>query len=564
MPDRTQATRLFEVICEINREINARSELKPLLESIAENTARLLGADAVSVMLYDERTHNVRTLAGWKSWSSQESAVVFSAHEGIIGRVVSTLQGVRVADTARDPDFKPSSDKRLPPIRTLMCVPLVDRSSDPARLVGVINTSRREFAGRQWKGAFSEDDLRVFEKFADQATAAIQRSRVFEETRERTLQLQIINEVSGILSSSLAEIDNFQRALDRLAERLGLSYAQLVVRTDGEFAGNFNTWHKPGFLPPPLAFVDGGPPARGKAPFVAENSRDRCLLPLETGGKTVGHLYVESAAPYFFEEANNHRVMETIRDQFFIAMENFQLFREISDSKKKLEELDRTKNELISIVSHDFRSPLTVIHAYSELLLLQPDMGSDTRREYLNSIFEQIGHLRRLADGLLKITRIESGEMKYAFDCISFATLAEKFGARKLPKHTLHFEYEANLPPMRADYDKLFEILDNLISNAMKYSPAGGEIVVSALKKRKLIEIQVRDQGIGIAPEQVGNLFQKYHRIHNEKTKHIRGTGLGLYICKKMVEGHGGAIGVRSKFGQGSTFFFTIPVWQQE
>ncbi len=564
MPDRSQATRLFEVICEINREINARSELKPLLESIAENTARLLEADAVSVMLYDERTHNVRTLTGWKSWSSQESAVVFSAHEGIIGRVVSTLQGVRVADTARDPDFKPSSDKRLPPIRTLMCVPLVDRHSDPARLVGVINTSRREFADRPWKGAFSEDDLRVFEKFADQATAAIQRSRVFEETRERTLQLQIINEVSGILSSSLAEIDNFQRALDRLAERLGLSYAQLVVRTDGEFAGNFNTWHKPGFLPPPLAFVNGGPPARGKAPFVAENSRDRCLLPLETGGKTVGHLYVESAAPYFFEEANNHRVMETIRDQFFIAMENFQLFREISDSKKKLEELDRTKNELISIVSHDFRSPLTVIHAYSELLLLQPDMGSDTRREYLNSIFEQIGHLRRLADGLLKITRIESGEMKYAFDCISFSTLAEKFGARKLPKHTLHFEYEAGLPPMRADYDKLFEILDNLISNAMKYSPAGGEIVVSALKKRKFVEIRVRDQGIGIAPEQVGNLFQKYHRIHNEKTKHIRGTGLGLYICKKMVEGHGGAIGVRSKFGQGSTFFFSIPVWQQE
>jgi len=205
-----------------------------------------------------------------------------------------------------------------------------------------------------------------------------------------------------------------------------------------------------------------------------------------------------------------------------------------------------------------------VIHAYSELLLLQPDMGGDTRREYLNSIFEQIGHLRRLADGLLKITRIESGEMSYAFDSISFATLVEKFGARKLPKHTLHFEYDADLPPLRADYDKLFEILDNLISNALKYSPAGGEITVSALKKRNCIEIRVRDEGIGISPEQVGNLFQKYHRIHNEKTKHIRGTGLGLYICKKMVEGHGGTIGVRSKFGQGSTFFFTIPIWKQD
>jgi K+-sensing histidine kinase KdpD len=564
MAERPRETRLFEVICEINREINARSELKPLLESIAENTARLLDADAVSVMLYDERTQNVKTFTGWKSWASQESAVVFSAHEGIIGRVVASRQGMRVADASRNPDFKPSADTRLPPIRSLMCVPLMDRSHDPASLVGVINTSRRDFPDRKWKGAFSEEELRIFEKFADQITAAIQRSRVFEETRRRTLQLQIVNEIGGILSSSLAKVDNFQQALDHLADSLHLSYAQLVL-VDGERGSfNFNTYHQPDFLPPALKDLDRSARARDAGMRVAANSSDRCLLPLDSGGRRIGCLYTESEEPYFSEEANNRRVLETVRDQFFIAFENFQLFREISQSKQKLEELDRTKNELISIVSHDFRSPLTVIHAYSELLLLQPEMGNDTKQEYLNSIFEQIGHLRRLADGLLKITRIESGEMKYTFDALPFEILAEKFSARKLPKHTLHFEHDPALPPLRADFDKLFEILDNLISNAMKYSPKGGDVIVNARKKRNFIEIQVRDQGLGIAPEQIGNLFQKYHRIHNEKTKHIRGTGLGLYICKKMVEGHGGTIGVRSKPGQGSTFFFTIPIWHPE
>jgi len=153
--------------------------------------------------------------------------------------------------------------------------------------------------------------------------------------------------------------------------------------------------------------------------------------------------------------------------------------------------------------------------------------------------------------------------MTYAFEAIDFAVLAEKIGSRRLPRHQIRFEVEAGLAPLNADYDKLFEVLDNLISNAIKFSPDGGEVVVRARRhKDGCALIEVRDQGIGIPPEQLGNLFRKYSRVYNEQTKHIRGTGLGLYICKKLVEGHGGKISVRSKPGEGATFSFTVPFHQ--
>lgn len=562
--DYERLSRQFDVLCEINRELNRRSELKPLLESIAENTARLLEADAVSVMLYDERTRNFRTFAGWKSWPSEESAVIFSANEGIIGQVAANGQGVLVNDPANTPGFimRPSQD--LPPIQSLMCVPLLAGTKGSPRLVGVINSSRRNVPDRPDREAFSLKDLELFTKFADQVTAAIERSEVFEQTRQRTLQLQIINEVMGVISTTLEKAEIFQSALETMVRRLELTYGQLLVGRNGDLAYNFNTLNQNGYVPDYLARRMAGEPASDSIPFARADSASRRCLAMEVTGQCAGYLYLESRDPFFFEDENNRRVVETIGDQFDIALENFRLFQEIRLSKQKLEDLNHTKNELISIVSHDFRSPLTVIHAYSELLMIHPDLDIETRKEYLHSIFEQIGHLRRLADGALKITRIESGEMIYSFEKVTFRSLAGKFSFRHSPNHRLLFQAEASLPAFRADADKLFEILDNLISNAIKYSPGGGDVVIRANQKGDFVEFQVRDHGIGIPANQIGHLFQKYYRVHDDKTKHIRGTGLGLYICRRMVEGHGGRIWVQSKPGRGSVFFFTLPVYVEE
>jgi signal transduction histidine kinase len=556
--------RQFNVLCEINREINYCLEVKPLLERIAESTARLLDADAVSVMMYDERENVFKTFTGWKSWTSDEPAVVFSVNEGIVGKVAKTRRAMLVEDAHESPDFKPGADSKGPPIKSMMCVPLLSKAGDGEKLLGVINTSRRTLKDNLEREAFSVQDIRLFEKFADQVTAAIERSRIFEEVRRRTLQLQIVNDVSRILTSSLQKSGGFRTALGFLADKMDLNYAQLLVIRQEEMLFNFNTAGDKETIPPVVEALLAQGNIPDDAPHVLRNTRSRTALPLAEGQTEGGYLYLESRKPFFFNEEDNRKVLETIRDQIHISLENFLLFREINESKQKLEHLNKMKNELISIVSHDFRNPLTVIHAYSELLLIRPDLDHDAKKEYLHSIFAQIGHLRRLADGALKISRIDSGEMSYCREAVDMPKLEEAFSMRQLPHHRIRFIYDRDLPPMYTDFDRLLEIMDNLISNAIKYSPRGGDVTITARLKDEYIEIQVSDRGIGIATDQQDKLFQKYYRVHDEKTKNIQGTGLGLYICRKMVEELGGQIGVRSKLGTGSTFFFTMPMFEDQ
>ncbi|MBN2430162.1 MAG: GAF domain-containing protein [Acidobacteria bacterium] len=556
--------RQFNVLCEINREINYCLEVKPLLERIAESTARLLDADAVSVMMYDDRENVFKTFAGWKSWASEEPAVVFSVDEGIVGKVAATRRAMLVENPEESPDFKPGGDSRMPPIKSLMCVPLISQAGEKEKLLGVINTSRRTLKDNQEREAFSIQDIQLFEKFADQVTAAIERSRVYEEVRRRTLQLQIINDFSRILASSLQKAEGFRAALVFLADKMDLSYAQLLVMVQDDILFNFNTADDEELIPAVVRGLLAHNRIPEKAPSVLRDSRCRTALPLEDGGSQGGYLYLESRQPFYFDEEPIRKVLETIRDQIHIALENFLLFREINESKQKLEHLNKMKNELISIVSHDFRNPLTVIHAYSELLLIRPDLDHDAKKEYLHSIFAQIGHLRRLADGALKITRLESGEMAYCREKVDMQKLEEAFAMRQMPHHRIRFVYDRDLPAMYSDFDRLMEIMDNLISNAIKYSPRGGDVIVTGRKKGEFVEIQVADRGIGIAPDQLNKLFEKYYRVHDAKTKNIQGTGLGLYICRKMVEELGGQIGVRSRLGSGSTFYFTMPVFADQ
>lgn len=235
------------------------------------------------------------------------------------------------------------------------------------------------------------------------------------------------------------------------------------------------------------------------------------------------------------------------------------ILRDISQQK----EIEQLQRDFVSIVSHELRAPLTAIKGFAKTLVIKDEeLPSSTRREFLATVNEQAERLARLVDDLLQVSRIDSKRVRVEWSEVGLAGLLDelltqfhsKWGSRRIALVVPH-----DLPPVRADRAKLEEILINLIDNAIKYSPEGSPVRVQARIVADEIEVSVDDQGFGIAPEDVTQLFQKFQRISTPATRDIGGTGLGLYIVKGLVEAHGGRVWVESLPGAGSSFAFTIP-----
>jgi signal transduction histidine kinase len=234
-------------------------------------------------------------------------------------------------------------------------------------------------------------------------------------------------------------------------------------------------------------------------------------------------------------------------------------------------EADRLKNEFISIVSHELRTPLTSILGYTELLLAR-EFAPHERREFVKTVYDQASHLSQIVEDLLGFSRLEAGKVTLNQWIVSMRQLVSELAVQLSNisnRHRLVLDVPARLPPAYVDRDKVKQILINLLTNAVKYSPRGGEIALSIEEATTLppnhpegqfMVVAIRDQGIGIAPEDLPRIWERFYRVDNTNTRRIGGTGLGLAITKALVELHGGRIWVESVVGKGSAFFFTLPI----
>jgi signal transduction histidine kinase len=242
--------------------------------------------------------------------------------------------------------------------------------------------------------------------------------------------------------------------------------------------------------------------------------------------------------------------------------ENARLVRE-AERAAALEELSRLKSEFISIASHELRTPLTTILGFSELLLAETP-PEDPRHRFLGIIRDDARQLAALVENLLDVSRIENGRLSLEPVPLDLAAalppLLEALGAGA-PAHALRAEVDPAARWVLADPPKLQQILANLVGNAVKYSPGGGRVLVAARPAEApgRVALAVADEGVGIPPEHLGRVFERFQRVDSAATRGIRGTGLGLYIVKHLVELHGGAVRVESAVGRGSTFSFTLP-----
>jgi signal transduction histidine kinase len=235
--------------------------------------------------------------------------------------------------------------------------------------------------------------------------------------------------------------------------------------------------------------------------------------------------------------------------------------RALEEQNELLLEQSRLKSELVSIVSHELRTPLTSIIGFTDVVLTRR-LDETARNRYLAIVQEQARRLAGLVDDFLDLQRIEEGRLELRQELIDVVALLceqEQVFAAQSTRHTLKFELPPDRPlAVRGDRDRLAQVLGNLISNAIKYSPAGGQVELAGEGGDDLVRVRVRDHGIGIPIEQQPSIFTKFFR-GSAPLQGISGTGLGLALAREIVEAHGGRIGFSSAADRGSTFWIELP-----
>ena len=238
-------------------------------------------------------------------------------------------------------------------------------------------------------------------------------------------------------------------------------------------------------------------------------------------------------------------------------------FSNLEREEEQRRAAERFRSELISLASHELRSPLTTIRGYAHTLLRESGHLSEaTEKEFLEGIASEADRLSHLVATLLDMTQIDEGRLRLhrrAVSPLQLCQAAIRSATHPQLAHVLRLEAAPDLPQVLADPDRIHEVLSNLISNAIQFSPEGSEVVVGARATDERVEFSVTDHGVGIPRDEQPHIFSRFHRADNAHAAETPGAGLGLYISKGIVEAHGGDIGFRSELGKGSTFLFTLP-----
>ncbi len=229
-----------------------------------------------------------------------------------------------------------------------------------------------------------------------------------------------------------------------------------------------------------------------------------------------------------------------------------------------LQEIDRMRSELLANVSHELKTPLTVIKGYTTMLLrLNETIDNDKRVQHLESIARASGDLHELIDNLLDMSRLQTGSFKLDIEPTSFSLILQELATDtvvSVPDHVLTWNLPNQLPLLLLDHKRIRQVIGNLIDNAAKYSPSGSEIAISVQKDESTLIVSVTDCGIGIPANEIDRVFERMYRVKSTKVTQTSGAGLGLPICKAVIEAHGGQIRIESEEDAGTTCFFTLPI----
>ena len=286
-------------------------------------------------------------------------------------------------------------------------------------------------------------------------------------------------------------------------------------------------------------------------------------IPLISGETKMGVLMLEN-----LHDANafvhaDLPFLQTVTDLVALSVQGARL-REDFQSAQALSEANRLKAELISTLAHEMRTPLTSIKGYSTALLMEEvTLEPKIKREFLQFIDEECDVLETLIHDLLESSIIDAGLLRLEPQPVELPRLVKNVAddiARRTEIHRFLLDFPEHFPILDADPDRIVQVLRNLLDNAVKYSPDGGLIVVRGEVREDEVVVSVADQGVGLTPEHLNRLFEKFFRAKSSLGRHVVGSGLGLPISRTIVESHGGRIWAESQVGEGTTLYFALPL----
>jgi signal transduction histidine kinase len=577
-----RASAILSVLDEVT--LAATSALAPveIANRVAGAVRQGLGFEHLALLLVNEERGTLEPLGGDAEASLLEGGEPPSLRigQGLEGWVVERGQALHVDDVSRDPRYV----ARIPDIRSVLIVPLtMRRSTGGERVIGVIR------AASPLPTAFSREDERLLTTVARQLAFAIDSARLHQETQCRLAEVSALYELARQMNTSLdiqQVLDSIVWSLKRAAGCRGCSIALLDAANNvleiHAAAGIEEKWKRAFELR--LGEGVAGHVAQAGAPlyvpdvleldnfiFFDPSVRSLLSVPLSTQRGVIGTLTIDSDRPQAFSKADE-RLLTIAASQAAIAIENARLYanleqraRNLAEAYAELKEADRLKDEVVQNVSHELRTPLTFVKGYVELLL-EGNAGplTDEQRKYLRIVAEKTEVVTSLVSSIIFLQQADRVPAKMVVPLAQVARRAVRGCAATAEKAglTLVENLPDNLPPVAGDEGRLLQVFDNLLGNAIKFSPDGGQIVVSVEEAGTMVRASVSDPGIGIPEDQQERIFERFYQVDGSVKRRFSGVGLGLAIVKRIVETHGGQVWVKSEYGKGSTFYFAIPKYE--
>ncbi len=564
---------------ETARQSNSSLVLDEILQNAIAAIQKTLHLNEVAIYIPSENDTilEMRACSGTHHKMIKEQGYIQSVEVGFLGYAFRNQKTIYSNDCHSNPVFLPHP---LIPTKSEACLPVMREG----KVLAVMNVESQEH------NAFLEGDILTLETLADQLAIAFHNAVTYEKERKHNQQMLLLSELISELALIVESSKIVKTVVERIKQRFHYYYVAFAW-ADHEEQLLKDWYYQPKFesVVPRIPFDQGltGKAARtgktvlvnntaqsGEYMNVLEEVRSELVVPVRIGDTVVGVIDLQSDQINAFDDSDV-LILETLAHSVSTALQNAESYHRMERINEKLAQTAQQKEEIVQIVAHDFRSPLTVIRGYMDFLLKKGDWKDERQKEIMETVSLQAQRLQKLAEATLKASRLDSGEISFNYEKLDFQTFLQRLIFPWSEKHKFVLNTEPDLPLIRADAGRLQEVMENLLSNAIKYSPDGGTIEVSARVAQRhdlpvdilpdtgdrFLVVRVSDEGIGIPPDKKELLFQRFSRVHDNKR--IEGIGLGLYIAKKMIETHGGRIWLEEK-DKGSCFCFSVPVLEEE